>query len=170
MSRSSRKDEDDEVYRTFEEKVRGVIREIKEASKRPADAGRHHLDRSKMLRRKASRDRLLRPSWSRSTPPPAGKPSNHFAVLNARFHEQEAYIVAQAGKPGVITIATNMAGRGTDIQLGGNAEMRIKHDLGDMPEGPERDAEEEDHPRRGRRLQAARAQGRRPLHRRHRAP
>jgi preprotein translocase subunit SecA len=82
----------------------------------------------------------------------AGKPSNHFAVLNARFHEQEAYIVAQAGVPGVITIATNMAGRGTDIQLGGNAEMRIKHDLGDMPEGPERDRAGRD-PRRGRRLQ-----------------
>ena len=52
--------------------------------------------------------------------------SKHFAVLNARFHEQEAFIVAQAGVPGAITIATNMAGRGTDIQLGGNAKMRIE--------------------------------------------
>lgn len=50
--------------------------------------------------------------------------------MNARHHEQEAYIVAQAGRPGAITIATNMAGRGTDIQLGGNAEMRIEHELG----------------------------------------
>ena len=49
-----------------------------------------------------------------------------FAILNARYHEQEAYIVSQAGVPGAITIATNMAGRGTDIQLGGNADMRIQ--------------------------------------------
>jgi len=57
-----------------------------------------------------------------------------FAVLNARYHEQEAAIVAQAGVPGAITIATNMAGRGTDIKLGGNAEMRIAHELGDTPD------------------------------------
>ncbi|TIX35091.1 MAG: preprotein translocase subunit SecA, partial [Mesorhizobium sp.] len=63
-------------------------------------------------------------------------------VLNARHHEREAAIVAQAGKPGAITIATNMAGRGTDIQLGGNAEMRIAEELGDLPEGPEREAKE----------------------------
>ncbi len=55
----------------------------------------------------------------------SGEPSKMFAVLNARFHEQEAYIVAEAGVPGAITIATNMAGRGTDIQLGGNVEMRV---------------------------------------------
>jgi preprotein translocase subunit SecA len=61
----------------------------------------------------------------------------HFAVLNARFHEQEAFIVAQAGVPGAITIATNMAGRGTDIQLGGNAKMRTAQELGVM-EGEER--------------------------------
>src|SRR5690606_28365790 len=66
-----------------------------------------------------------------------------FKVLNARHHEQEASIVAQAGKPGAITIATNMAGRGTDIQLGGNADMRISEELGDMEAGPERDAREE---------------------------
>ena len=52
-------------------------------------------------------------------------------VLNARYHEQEAMIVAQAGVSGAVTIATNMAGRGTDIQLGGNADMRIRHELGD---------------------------------------
>ena len=57
-----------------------------------------------------------------------GKPSKQFAILNARFHEQEAYIVAEAGVPGAITIATNMAGRGTDIQLGGNVEMRLRHE------------------------------------------
>jgi preprotein translocase subunit SecA len=65
------------------------------------------------------------------------------SVLNARFHEQEAHIVAQAGRPGAVTIATNMAGRGTDIQLGGNVEFRIQDELGDMPEGPERQKEEE---------------------------
>ena len=61
-----------------------------------------------------------------------------FTILNARYHEQEAYIVAQAGVPGAVTIATNMAGRGTDIQLGGNADMRVRHELADVPEGPER--------------------------------
>src|SRR5208283_4889560 len=54
--------------------------------------------------------------------------SKNFAILNARFHEQEAFIVAEAGVPGAITIATNMAGRGTDIQLGGNVEMRVKQE------------------------------------------
>src|SRR5690606_6309309 len=60
-------------------------------------------------------------------------------VLNARYHEQEAFIVAQAGVPGAVTIATNMAGRGTDIQLGGNADMRIAQELGELPDGPEKD-------------------------------
>src|SRR6202035_5231692 len=55
-----------------------------------------------------------------------------FAILNARYHEQEAQIISQAGVPGAVTIATNMAGRGTDIQLGGNAEMRIKQELKDL--------------------------------------
>ncbi|MBN9252766.1 MAG: SEC-C domain-containing protein, partial [Mesorhizobium sp.] len=67
-----------------------------------------------------------------------------FEVLNARHHEREASIVAQAGKPGAITIATNMAGRGTDIQLGGNAAMRSAEELADMPEGPERTAREKE--------------------------
>src|SRR5688500_15537341 len=62
------------------------------------------------------------------------------SVLNARFHEQEAHIVAQAGRLRAVTIATNMAGRGTDIQLGGNVEFRVNDEIADMPEGPERDA------------------------------
>src|SRR3546814_15677140 len=62
------------------------------------------------------------------------------AVLNARFHESEAHIVAQAGRTGAVTIATNMAGRGTDIKLGGSEEFRIEDELRDMPEGPEREA------------------------------
>src|SRR5215212_11092643 len=61
------------------------------------------------------------------------------SVLNARFHEREAHIVAQAGRLGMVTIATNMAGRGTDIQLGGNADFRIADELADMEEGPERE-------------------------------
>jgi preprotein translocase subunit SecA len=64
-------------------------------------------------------------------------------VLNAKYHETEAEIVAQAGRLGAVTIATNMAGRGTDIKLGGNAEMRISVELKDMPEGAERTAREE---------------------------
>ena len=60
-------------------------------------------------------------------------------MLNARYHEQEAYIIAQAGVPGSVTIATNMAGRGTDIQLGGNIQMRILQECADIPEGPERE-------------------------------
>ena len=63
------------------------------------------------------------------------KKTKVFAILNARYHEQEAFIVAQAGVPGAITIATNMAGRGTDIQLGGNADMRIRQELADVAEG-----------------------------------
>ena len=72
----------------------------------------------------------------------SGKPSKTFAVLNARFHEQEALIVAEAGVPGAITIATNMAGRGTDIQLGGNVEMRIRQEI-DPDASPEERAAKE---------------------------
>jgi preprotein translocase subunit SecA len=67
-----------------------------------------------------------------------GRSTKQFAVLNARFHEQEAYIVAEAGVPGAITIATNMAGRGTDIKLGGNIEMRIAQEAAHLPDGPEK--------------------------------
>ena len=63
-----------------------------------------------------------------------------FNVLNARYHEQEAMIIAQAGRLGAVTIATNMAGRGTDIQLGGNADMRIMHELGSEPDATKADA------------------------------
>ena len=95
-----------------------------------------------------------------------------FAILNARYHEQEAYIVSQAGVPGAITIATNMAGRGTDIQLGGNADMRIRQELTDIEDWAEREQD----PRADEiRAQVARlkdngARGRRPVRARHRAP
>ena len=97
-------------------------------------------------------------------------PSKLFTVLNARFHEQEAYIVAEAGVPGAVTVATNMAGRGTDIQLGGNVEMRVEKELGEIEPGPERDAARGGDSRRGGRLPGQGQGSRRPLHRRHRAP
>ncbi|MCQ0988979.1 preprotein translocase subunit SecA [Jiella marina] len=123
-----RLDEDDEVYRTFEEKFRAIAKEIQEAASRgqPILVGTTSIEKSELLA-----DRLRREGMK------------DFQVLNARYHEQEAYIVSQAGVPGAVTIATNMAGRGTDIQLGGNADMRIARELGDMPEGPEREAKEE---------------------------
>src|SRR6202023_755273 len=70
----------------------------------------------------------------------AGKPAKLFAVLNARFHEQEASLVAEAGVPGAITIATNMAGRGTDIKLGGSLEMRVMHETAGITDEAEKAA------------------------------
>ena len=147
-----RLDEDDEVYRTAEEKYKAIIREIEAASAKgqPILVGTTSIEKSELLAQVLSRggfkqidfgrEDALKPLFEAAR---SGKPAKHFAVLNARFHEQEAFIVAQAGVPGAITIATNMAGRGTDIQLGGNADMRIEHELGDMPEGDERRAKEE---------------------------
>ncbi|MBC6717123.1 preprotein translocase subunit SecA [Aurantimonas sp. DM33-3] len=121
-------DEDDEVYRTVEEKFRAISREIQDCAKRgqPILVGTTSIEKSELLAERLRKDGL-----------------KDFQVLNARYHEQEAYIVSQAGVPGAVTIATNMAGRGTDIQLGGNAEMRIDRELADMAEGPERTAREE---------------------------
>jgi len=102
-------DEHDRVYRTADEKYDAVVEEISAAHKngQPTLVGTTSIEKSEML------SRLLKT---------AGVPHE---VLNARFHEQEANIIAKAGKPGAVTIATNMAGRGTDIQLGGNADMEI---------------------------------------------
>jgi len=118
-------DEDDEVYRTEEEKYRAIIRDIREslAKSQPVLVGTTSIEKSEQLAERLRKEGI-----------------SDFQVLNARYHEQEAYIVAQAGVPGTLTIATNMAGRGTDIQLGGNIEMRIKHELKDIPEGSERQA------------------------------
>ncbi|MFS8045464.1 preprotein translocase subunit SecA [Rhizobium sp. BR 314] len=118
-------DEDDEVYRTHEEKYKAIIAEIMDAHKRgqPVLVGTTSIEKSELLA-----DLMRKQGF------------NNFQVLNARYHEQEAYIVAQAGVPGTVTIATNMAGRGTDIQLGGNLEMRVERDLHDVEPGPERDA------------------------------
>ncbi len=122
-----RLDEDDEVYRTVEEKYKAIVRDIREATAKgqPILVGTTSIEKSEHLA-----ERLRKEGFK------------DFQVLNARYHEQEAYIVAQAGVPGAITIATNMAGRGTDIQLGGNLEMRIARELDDMPEGDERKAKE----------------------------
>ncbi|MCL6708679.1 preprotein translocase subunit SecA [Pseudomonas sp. R2.Fl] len=118
-------DEDDEVYRTAQEKYKAIIEEIKDAHKRgqPVLVGTTSIEKSELLAG------MLKQSGF-----------DNFQVLNARYHEQEAYIVSQAGVPGAVTIATNMAGRGTDIQLGGNLEMRLERDLAEMEPGAERDA------------------------------
>jgi len=146
-------DEDDAVYRTEREKFQAIAAEIAEAQERgqPVLVGTTSIEKSELLAAfleeqglhmmDFSNPRVLDPLFEGAR---TGKPSKQFAVLNARFHEQEAFIVAQAGVPGAITLATNMAGRGTDIQLGGNADMRIAYELGDMEEGPERTAGEEE--------------------------
>jgi len=120
-------DEDDEVYRTVEEKYQAIVQEIRDthAKGQPVLVGTTSIEKSEFLAERLRKEGV-----------------KGFQVLNARHHEQEAQIVSQAGVPGAITIATNMAGRGTDIQLGGNADMRIEQELGDMPAGPERDEKE----------------------------
>lgn len=123
----ARIDEDDEVYRTVEEKYQAISDDIKQARERkqPVLVGTTSIEKSEILAEMLRKQGIT-----------------DFNVLNARYHEQEAYIVSQAGVPGAITIATNMAGRGTDIQLGGNADMRVAQELADMPEGEERDRRE----------------------------
>jgi preprotein translocase subunit SecA len=122
----ARKDQDDEVYRTAREKSKAICDLIEECRKRrqPVLVGTVSIEKSEAL----SADLKAR-----------GIPH---AVLNARYHEQEAAIVAQAGRPGAVTIATNMAGRGTDIQLGGNFDMRVSIELAGMPDGEEKRARE----------------------------
>ncbi|MDR0632164.1 MAG: preprotein translocase subunit SecA [Holosporaceae bacterium] len=108
-----RQDSDDEVYRTAREKYNAIITLIKEcnARKQPVLVGTISIEKSELL------SSLLKK---------AGIQHN---VLNARYHDVEAQIIADAGKPGAVTIATNMAGRGTDIKLGGNLEARLAREL-----------------------------------------
>ena len=118
----ARLDEDDEIYRTARAKWEATIAEIERAKarKQPILVGTVSIEKSEQL------SEMLK------------KRGIEHQVLNARFHEQEASIIAQAGKPGTVTIATNMAGRGTDIQLGGNAQMRILEEAAELPDGTER--------------------------------
>jgi preprotein translocase subunit SecA len=165
----SRADEDDEVYRTVEEKYRAIVIELAGAARRsqPVLVGTTSIEKSESLSRMIGDTAQLRTIAAglkgKLAAIKEGKEKEYrealetaiddvetaiaagglrHEVLNARQHEREAQIVAQAGVPGAITIATNMAGRGTDIQLGGNADMRVEQELGDMPHGPERTAAE----------------------------
>ena len=143
-----RDDQDDEVYRTAAEKYRSIVELLKDCKTRgqPVLVGTVSIEKSEQLAEMLRKDGWEQHDFSDPNAFAAlysgdegAKKSKVFAVLNARYHEQEAYIISQAGVPGAITIATNMAGRGTDIQLGGNADMRIKQELGDIPEGPQRE-------------------------------
>ena len=113
----TRVDADDRVYRTAKEKYAAIVEEVKEANSngQPVLLGTTSIEKSELL------SSLLKASGVKHN------------VLNARQHEQEAAIVADAGKFGAVTIATNMAGRGTDIQLGGNMEMQVLEALKDKP-------------------------------------
>ncbi len=108
-----RKDHHDEIYRTAEEKYEAIVQLIEQCRDRdqPVLVGTTSIEKSELLSRRLKKLKI----------------EHH--VLNARYHEQEAFIIGQAGRPGAITIATNMAGRGTDIKLGGNVEMRIAQEV-----------------------------------------
>ena len=143
-----RVDDDDEVYRTAAEKYRSILALIEDCKQRgqPVLVGTTSIEKSEQLA-----EMLRKQGWEQHdfSDPNAfaalysgddgASKSKVFAILNARYHEQEAYIIAQAGVPGAITIATNMAGRGTDIQLGGNADMRMRQELKDLTDVGERD-------------------------------
>ena len=120
-----RVDEEDEFYKNTADKFQAIAKSIGEKSKigQPVLVGTVSIEKSELLSSYLDKEGVKH------------------AVLNARFHEQEAHIVAQAGRLGAVTIATNMAGRGTDIQLGGNVEFRINDELADLEEGAKRDIE-----------------------------
>jgi len=143
----ARLDEDDEVYRTQKEKYAAILAEIERANAQlqPVLVGTASIEKSEVLAEYLrqngykqidfGKERALEKLYAAAR---AGKPAKLFAVLNARFHEQEAYIVAEAGVPGAITIATNMAGRGTDIKLGGSLEMRIQQETAGIEDEAEK--------------------------------
>jgi preprotein translocase subunit SecA len=121
-----RQDVDDEFYKNGEQKYKAIVKSIREASAKgqPILVGTVSIEKSELLSDYLTREGVKH------------------VVLNARYHEQEAVIVEQAGRLGAVTIATNMAGRGTDIKLGGNEEARIARELAGMAAGPERTAAE----------------------------
>jgi len=118
----TRIDADDEVYRTATEKFDAIVTLIQECQgrKQPVLVGTTSIEKSELLSELLKKKKITH------------------QVLNARYHEQEAYIVAQAGVPGAVTIATNMAGRGTDIQLGGNLDMRVRLELAEITDEAEK--------------------------------
>jgi preprotein translocase subunit SecA len=118
-----RVDNDDEVYRTIREKYEAILLQVQEcvARQQPVLVGTVSIEKSEALSELFKKRKI---------------PHN---VLNARYHEQEAYIIAQAGRPGGVTIATNMAGRGTDIQLGGNFDMRLRQEAAAIQDPAERE-------------------------------
>ena len=123
-----RVDEEDEFYKNTQDKFRAIAKRIREHAEKgqPVLVGTVSIEKSELLSEFLNQEGV-----------------DH-SVLNARYHEQEAHIVAQAGRLGAVTIATNMAGRGTDIQLGGNLEFRVEDELAGMADGPERDQAIED--------------------------
>ena len=159
-----RLDEDDEVYRTAEEKLRAIVIDIAAAHRRgqPVLVGTTSIEKSEQLSALLSDKKYLaavaellkqrlaatkeKETEYRAALQQAIDDISRAAkdgglkhtVLNARHHEKEAFIVAQAGVPGAVTIATNMAGRGTDIQLGGNVDMRVAQELAEVEDASER--------------------------------
>ncbi len=118
-------DDEDEFYKNTQDKFAAIAKLIKERSNagQPILVGTVSIEKSELLSEFLNKEGV------------------EHSILNARMHEQEAGIVAQAGRVGAVTVSTNMAGRGTDIQLGGNVEFRVEEELASLEEGPKRDTE-----------------------------